>query len=57
VSSFVCEHCGEEIIDSLQGYITGCPHYPLNNDRVFRRIRKSEKHRIKKMKERKKMYE
>ena len=28
MSSFICEKCGAEILDSPQGYITGCAHYP-----------------------------
>ncbi|MCK5611427.1 hypothetical protein KAR91_56680 [Candidatus Pacearchaeota archaeon] len=27
MSSFICEHCGTEIIDTNSGYITSCPHY------------------------------
>ena len=29
MSSFRCEKCGKEIIDSENGYITSCPHYPM----------------------------
>jgi len=29
VSSFKCEHCGADILDTERGYITGCEHYPL----------------------------
>jgi hypothetical protein len=29
MSSFICADCGAEILDTPQGYITGCPHYPL----------------------------
>jgi hypothetical protein len=29
MSSFICDKCGKEILDSDQGYITGCEHYPL----------------------------
>ena len=29
MSSFICEYCGEHILDSEKGYITGCKHYPL----------------------------
>ena len=29
MSSFKCPHCGAPILDTLKGYITGCPHYPL----------------------------
>ncbi len=28
MSSFVCEKCGKEIIDSPSGYTTECEHYP-----------------------------
>jgi len=28
MSSFNCEHCGEAIIDTPNGFITGCEHYP-----------------------------
>ena len=33
MSSFYCEYCGKEIIDTPQprGYITGCKHYPFVN--------------------------
>lgn len=27
MSSFTCEHCGTPIIDTPDGYITGCNHY------------------------------
>lgn len=27
MSSFTCEHCGKQIIDTPDGYITGCNHY------------------------------
>ena len=29
MSSFICEFCGKEIIDTEDGYITGCKHYPI----------------------------
>ena len=29
MSSFFCEYCGKEIIDTENGYITGCEHYPI----------------------------
>jgi len=29
MSSFFCEFCGKEIIDTENGYITGCKHYPI----------------------------
>lgn len=28
MSSFNCEHCGAPIIDTPNGYATGCIHYP-----------------------------
>lgn len=28
MSSFKCEKCGENIIDTDKGYITFCEHYP-----------------------------
>lgn len=31
MSSFYCEHCGAEILDSPTGYTTGCKHYPLED--------------------------
>ena len=33
MSNFLCEHCGTEIIDSEQGYITGCEHYKADVSR------------------------
>jgi len=29
MSSFFCEVCGKEILDTPDGYITECEHYPL----------------------------
>ncbi len=29
MSNFLCEHCHAEIIDSDEGYVTGCDHYPI----------------------------
>lgn len=29
MSSFTCEICGAQILDTEKGYITGCEHYPL----------------------------
>lgn len=29
MSSFFCPHCGKSIIDTPNGYVTGCEHYPL----------------------------
>jgi hypothetical protein len=34
MSSFKCEECGKEILDSPTGYTTGCPHHPLKPDIV-----------------------
>lgn len=28
MSNFICPECSKEIIDTPQGYITGCEHYP-----------------------------
>lgn len=35
MSSFYCEKCGEAIIDTPRGYITGCKHYPLEEKSVL----------------------
>ena len=32
MSSFKCEKCGKDIIDTPKGYITGCEHYPIEKD-------------------------
>lgn len=32
MSSFLCEHCKAEILDSPKGYTTSCPHHPLERD-------------------------
>lgn len=29
MSSFNCEYCRKAILDTPDGYITGCEHYPL----------------------------
>ena len=29
MSNFICEHCGKVIIDTDEGYIKSCEHYPL----------------------------
>ena len=29
MSSFTCEHCGTDILDTPRGYITECEHYPF----------------------------
>lgn len=28
MSSFICEYCEAEIVDSPEGYVTECEHYP-----------------------------
>lgn len=28
MSNFICEKCGAIIVDTPEGYITGCKHYP-----------------------------
>ena len=30
MSSFYCEWCNAEIVDTPQGYVTECEHYPLD---------------------------
>lgn len=30
MSSFYCEHCGTYIVDTDNGYVTECVHYPLH---------------------------
>jgi hypothetical protein len=42
MSSFICEHCGAHIIDTRNGYITGCKHYPLEKKRKKKKEIKSE---------------
>ena len=32
MSNFQCEFCGAIIEDSPSGYVTGCPHWPLDKD-------------------------
>lgn len=29
MSNFHCKHCGTAIVDTPNGYITGCEHYPI----------------------------
>ncbi len=29
MSSFLCPECGAEIVDSDQGFVTGCEHWPV----------------------------
>lgn len=38
VSNFTCEHCGLPIMDTLDGYRTGCEHYPADPTPVMGRI-------------------
>lgn len=37
MSSFYCEHCGKEILDSDNGYITACEHYPFEHTSIVKR--------------------
>jgi hypothetical protein len=37
MSSFICEFCGKEIIDSPKGYITECEHYPKGGNLVYKK--------------------
>ena len=32
MSSFICEKCGQQILDTPHGYITGCEHYPMERN-------------------------
>ena len=32
MSNFTCEHCGANICDSPRGYVTGCEHYPTEEE-------------------------
>lgn len=32
MSNFVCDICGASILDSPDGYVTGCEHWPLDLD-------------------------
>lgn len=36
MSSFICDKCGAQIIDSPGGYITGCEHWPLEGNAMYR---------------------
>ena len=31
MSSFNCEYCRKAILDTPDGYITGCEHYPIKD--------------------------
>ena len=33
MSSFRCEKCGADILDTEHGYPTGCKHYPLEQQK------------------------
>jgi len=33
MSSFICDKCGEPIIDTANGYTTQCEHYPIKRER------------------------
>ena len=39
MSNFTCEHCAAAILDSPEGYVTGCPHYPVFNKPVVVSLR------------------
>jgi len=41
MSSFTCEYCGTDIIDTDAGYITGCEHYPIEKPVEHRHRRTS----------------
>ena len=32
MSNYKCAECGADIIDSPAGYITGCEHWPIENN-------------------------
>jgi hypothetical protein len=29
MSSFICDQCGAEVLDSPDGYTTSCEHFPI----------------------------
>lgn len=33
MSSFICPKCGTSILDTTNGYITECEHYPIEHER------------------------
>ena len=37
MSNFSCEHCGTDICDSPHGYVTGCAHYPIEENCSYNR--------------------
>ena len=39
MSNFYCKKCGTAIIDSPNGYITGCEHYPTALQTENKRLR------------------
>ncbi len=39
MSTFICDKCGTAILDSENGYVTGCEHWPL--EKIERLICKS----------------
>ena len=41
MSSFYCVKCGTAIIDSPNGYITGCEHYPTALQAENKRLREA----------------
>lgn len=36
MSNFICEHCGTECLDTQEGYVTGCEHYPVDAEHARR---------------------
>lgn len=46
MSSFYCEKCGKAILDSPNGYTTGCEHYPLEKFKKKYKYPKIEEIRI-----------
>lgn len=40
MSSFNCEKCGAMLTDSEFGYVTGCEHYPVKQQEVYRYLLK-----------------
>jgi hypothetical protein len=39
MSHFLCEICNAAILDSPNGYVTGCPHYPIER-RTYMSVKK-----------------
>ena len=43
MSNFKCEICGSSVIDSPNGYTTGCEHYPIDTSKFKYRIKMKRK--------------